>query len=264
VLSLVDERVDIVLLDGDHKASAAPDPAALARARLKKATLLTYSDRRTWVDAVVQQLTRLAGEHLAAQTILVAGDHPAVALLAEALSERNVNVRILSVEDLEKAENEAAVREARAVIAWGLEGPVMGPETVGTLGTDVLLLDAGIGSIAPEGIEAAYEHGLTPVRVNMWPCLAGLLEAAHEYALVVHEAFGRGVIDGVPVVAGGAVGRRGDVIVDSIRNPSRVIGMADGDGGVRFAYSEEQAARIAKVKEAIHRRLISPPVSKDT
>jgi len=50
------------------------------------------------------------------------------------------------------------------------------------------------------------------------------------------------------------VGRYGDVIVDSITNPTRVVGIADGTGHVIYQRKQEFEDAIAKVEEEIVKR----------
>jgi hypothetical protein len=66
------------------------------------------------------------------------------------------------------------------------------------------------------------------------------------------------MLDGVPVVAGGAMGHSGDVIVDSVRHPTRIIGVCDGQGGVRFRFSQIEAENVRRVQTEINRRLVTP------
>jgi len=144
------------------------------------------------------------------------------------------------------------------VVVWPGASSSFGPEAVRHLNAGTWLLDASIGAILPEGIQEAHRRGVLPVRVNIWPALAGTLQTIHEYDLMCRGGMGHGKLDGIPVVAGGTIGHRDDVIVDSIREPTRVVGVADGRGGIVFRYGPEQAARVQSVAEAIRRRLIAP------
>jgi hypothetical protein len=96
------------------------------------------------------------------------------------------------------------------------------------------------------------------VRLNMWPALAGTLLAAHESQRVRRQCMGWSTLAGIPVVAGGAMGGKGDVIVDSVSEPSRVIGVADGQGGIVFRYTPEEADSVHRVTEEIHSRMFMP------
>jgi len=62
--------------------------------------------------------------------------------------------------------------------------------------------------------------------------MAGELAAQLGIASTARDLMGRGEIAGFPVVAGGLVGALGDVVLDSISNPTRVVGIADGQGRI--------------------------------
>jgi hypothetical protein len=51
------------------------------------------------------------------------------------------------------------------------------------------------------------------------------------------------------------------VIVDAIRHPTRIIGVCDGMGGVRFRYRESDAERVRRVQAEINRRLVAPQLT---
>jgi len=54
------------------------------------------------------------------------------------------------------------------------------------------------------------------------------------------------------------MGRSGDVIVDSVKHPTRIIGVCDGQGNVRFRFNQAEAERVRKVQAEINRRLVTP------
>ena len=284
VLRTVDGQVDIVFLDIDRKPSGPPDAAAAGCRLLKKSLLLTYSDAEVWVNAVEEQVVRLAGETLAEVPIVIAGDHPRARRLALRLAQRGARLAMLvepgassSLDSAsvghalfevpapevrclphDSAESGTLLGEARLVIAWPRSKPWFGPDHVSWLNQGVHLVDAGLGSILPEGLAKARECAVLPVRVNLWPALTGALAAAHESARACHESFGWGTVVGVDVVSGGALGRAGTIVVDSVRHPRRVIGVADGRGGLSFDYEAEDLERVHAVSAEIQRQLIGP------
>src|SRR5699024_3129769 len=67
------------------------------------------------------------------------------------------------------------------------------------------------------------------------------------------ETYGQGKINDSKVVSGGFIGPEGSVIVDTITEPSQIIGIADGRGGVKIneQLSESERNRIRKIKQAI-------------
>ncbi len=287
VLSASDGRTDVVLLDLDRKAFTPANAAEIARASLRRTALLTYLDSRVWVEAVEDQVVRLLEETLSDSDIVIAGDHPRSRFLALRFAERGACVVLiadpgstpsgalqelrslslageaLKLSFVESNSDDArrAISTASVVVVWPAATAWFGEEFGVYLPKQCYVIDAGIGAILPGAIEQAQQRGCYLLRVNIWPALTGALSAAHESLIDIREAFGWENLAGVPVVAGGAMGRSGDVIVDSVHHPTRVIGVCDGHGGVRFRYDDFDAERIRQVQAEINRRLVAPQLT---
>ncbi len=287
VLGVIEGRADVVLLDVDRKPFGPANAAETARAILKKTVLLTYLDSRVWVEAVEDQVIRLLHEVLSDCEIVIAGDHPRSRSLALRFAERGARVTLLQDPDAtagvpleplqllslagqelrlssvkaETPEGSDALSRAAAIVVWPAGAPWFSERFARHLSPKTYILDAGIGTILPEGISEAQRRGCLVLRVNIWPALTGSLSAAHESLIEAADGLGWEVMDGVPVVAGGAMGQSGDVIVDSAHHPTRVIGVCDGHGGVRFRFNEDEAERVRRVQAEINRRLVAPQLT---
>jgi len=288
VLQAVEGRADVVLLDVDRKPFGPTKPAESARTLLKKTALLTYLDSRVWVEAVEDQVVRLLQEVLNDSEIVIAGDHPRSRFLALRFAERGARVtllrdpaqtvsaapldqlRSLSLEGQElklsclrpdAPDTSRILSRASVVVVWPT-GPAWFDQAFAqNLSRNTYVLDAGIGTLQPDGIAEAQRRGCLLLRVNIWPALTGSLSAAHESLMETTQALGWEALDGVPVVAGGAMGQSGDVIVDSVHHPTRVIGVCDGQGGVRFRFRDEEAERVRRVQAEINQRLVAPQMT---
>lgn len=273
VLQMVEGRADIVLLDVERKAAGPANAAQTAQAMLKKTAVVTYLDGRVWVEAVEDQVVRLLHEVLNDNEIVVAGDHARSRSLAARLVERGARVTLL--QERQRAIDGAAFRcvaadsisafdalsKARVAVVWPADAAWFGEKYARHVRQGAYILDAGIGAILPDGISAAHECGCLLLRVNIWPALTGRLSGAHESLLETKDAFGWETLDGISVVAGGAMGQSGDVIVDSVHHPTRIVGICDGRGGVSFHYNDDEAARVQRVQAEINRRLIAPQLA---
>jgi hypothetical protein len=256
---------------------------------LRKSLLLTYLDSQVWISAIEDQIVRALGEILEGVPLVIAGDHAKTRFLALRLAERRADVTILAAEpelsspdpsslasislaprqvsigrvEYNSERAGGALSEARVVVVWPQFDPWFDRELAKHLRSGTYMLDAGIGSILAEAQETARAQQVQLLRVNVWPTLAGALSAAHESARVFGAAFGGEQIAGVTVIAGGALGQYGDVVVDSVHQPTRVIGVADGRGGVLFNYGEDERQSVLKVSEEIHRKLLTPRLEAD-
>jgi len=286
VLRAVDGRADVVLLDVDRKPFGPVQAAETAGAILKKTALLTYLDSRVWVEAVEDQVVRLLHERLNDAEIVIAGDHPRSRFLALRFAERGARVTLLQdpgkvaapldpIRSLSLAGQELklscltpdapdsfdTLSRANVVVVWPA-GPAWFDQAFAQhLSRNSYVIDAGIGTLLPEGIAEAQRRGCLLLRVNIWPALTGSLSAAHESLVETREALGWETLGGVSVVAGGAMGQSGDVIVDSVHHPTRVIGVCDGKGGVRFRFGDDETERVRRVQTEINRRLVAPQLT---
>jgi hypothetical protein len=254
---------------------------ALAKRILKTTRLLTYLDSRVWSSAVEDQIARILGENLEQKRILIAGDHPKSRLLAANLAERRARVCILSKHSVDLTSSLRAfsfspssimlshhqlgeqgtadlLGSARMVVVWPGGASWFGEAEAEGLGPGTCVLDAAIGGLLPKAIESLRKRNLHLIRQNMWPTLAGVLLAAEESHYACNKSMGRTNIAGISVVAGGELGQPGDVVVDSVTEPSRVIGIADPFGGIAFKYAPQEKQRVDRVTQEINLRLVKP------
>jgi hypothetical protein len=227
---------------------------------------------------VEDQVARVLGENLENVQIVIAGNHPKARLLATNLAERRARVALLSngltnspdllnafsfspdvtaVSHLEMSDPEAdnLLAQAQMVVIWPGRAPWFGEAEASAVRPGSWVLDAEIGGLLPEGMERFRQRGARLIRQNVWPTLAGVLLAAHEAQQIYKSSMGRSTIAGVPVVAGGAMGELGDVVVDSVSQPSRVIGVADSQGRLTFQYTPQDARHVHLVTEEINSRM---------
>src|SRR5699024_280396 len=97
-----------------------------------------------------------------------------------------------------------------------------------------LCLDGGIGNFSKEFISTALENGHDVRRLDVrqsQEIMDGYINSRLNSQF--SQIIGRDVINGHRVVAGGIMGQDGQVIIDKIVSPTRVIGIANGIGGVK-------------------------------
>jgi 4-hydroxy-2-oxovalerate aldolase len=95
-----------------------------------------------------------------------------------------------------------------------------------------LVIDVIGGSLSDESIGALHAVKVRVERLDVRAALSGLVSTHLETEDICHHVLGRGRVGGVEVVAGGLLGRKGEVIVDRIDRPTEIIGVANGRGGL--------------------------------
>jgi len=94
------------------------------------------------------------------------------------------------------------------------------------------VLDGGLGTISLSGINEAKKRKifLQKIDIRMGFLSNALLMINTEKLL--GKIYGEKRVENFHIVAGGYIGNKGDVVVDSITNPTEIIGIANGEGGL--------------------------------
>lgn len=119
---------------------------------------------------------------------------------------------------------------------------------------NTFIIDGGINNFSSSFIKKMLNQDVAMIRLDTRIALPYQLLSIHDYTTsFFKEVYGKSKINRVPIVAGGFIGEEGAVIVDNVKNPNQIIGIADGSGGVK---SDEQLTKanrksLRKIKEAI-------------
>jgi 4-hydroxy 2-oxovalerate aldolase/long-chain acyl-CoA synthetase len=250
VIASVDGVVDVLLIDANPRPFLQASLAQTAQPLVRSSRLLSYSDAELWARTVMYELKALATLPGGAR-VVIAGLRPESKRLAAHLADQGVQLILSGAGPAELAATasalavvsggaaiavepdlRAAVRGAAAVAAFHKDEPLLDRAVMAALEEGTLVFDATIGAVQLDAIQEALDRGIRIVRPDMRAAMAGELAAQLGIAATATELMGRAQIAGWPVVAGGLVGALGDVVVDSITNPQRVVGVADGRGRI--------------------------------
>jgi 4-hydroxy-2-oxovalerate aldolase len=250
VIASVDGVVDALLVDANPRPFLTAGLAATAHALVRTSRLLSYSDAELWARTVMYELKALTDLPSGAR-VVIAGMRAESRHLAAHLADQGVRLVLSGAAASELTATAAALRVvsggaaidvepdlriavkgAAAIAAFHHDEPVLDREVMAALDPGSLVFDATIGAVELDAIQEALDRGIRIVRPDMRAAMAGELAAQLGTAATTKELMGRAHIAGWPVVAGGLVGALGDVVVDSIMNPTRVVGVADGRGRI--------------------------------
>jgi len=245
LISFIESNVHIVLLDID-KQNAGYESIEKVKNAFVNTLLLTYNDADIWVDSVKEQILRAYDENIYQKNIAILGDDYKASLLCHSLEALGAKVQMLSVD--KEIYN---FNTTDTLILWS-KIKALSKNEINSFKNDTLIIDAKIGSLNAELISELIENKIKITRVNIWASLCGALSSLHESYKMQKLVCGRICVEGVFIVSGGFIGKNGDVIVDSINDISKVIGIADGNSGVRYDFEDNDIKNIDFVKSIIH------------
>jgi hypothetical protein len=120
-----------------------------------------------------------------------------------------------------------------------------------------LVFDLMTSDINTEAAELLLSRGVETIRFDGRNALVGEVDELIGALDFSNNIVGRMKINGVPVVAGGAWGRAGNVVVDSIKKPREVMGVADGNGNLKQATDSLDAVSIDTVLSALQADILN-------
>lgn len=252
VLQALDGAVDLFLID------AGPNGYDRLRGVLKKSRALPYSDDLALARAALGLCLKLA-DSPENSPVLLLGISGAGHQLAELLTAHRFPISLWD-EDAELAQATADMLArvqpgARIVVCKDPRGaafivgasgkPDITAKLLKTAPKGCRVLDAVLGSLAADAAKEGLERGLPLYRLDMRAGLSGEVTSVLDTEELVGRVLGRRSLAGVSVVAGGVLGRKGEVVVDSISKPLQVLGTADGRGGL-LAKDPPAAAKVRR------------------
>jgi hypothetical protein len=232
----------------------------------KKSIILPYSDLGVWVDSVRYILLAKIPD-LKNKNAIFVGPENVVRLTDTLLARLAVDltgfVGRLAIhfsdsvyDDEELAGIQEEYRNADLIIGAAIYKGVIQKEFLELCEKKLVIIDAGIGTLTQDASEFAMERDFTMIRADNRAAMAGMLFSLIQSHDLVTRVMGEHVIAGVNVVAGGKIGSPGTLVVDSIDQPTQVIGFADGMGRIRYdPRDNNEKNQLEKVKRAIEENL---------
>lgn len=244
VLKGIDGKMDFILIDEplykDLKNAAVP----------AKSVVLSYNDADAQIESLSKMLKRLNEKQK--YIVYLTGRNYLADKLTFQLKYQGHTVRdpaAAAAKDLKGAD---------FIIGLTPFQQSLDEKMLAKIASDTVVIDGGPGSISAKAMAYGLKKGLTIYRVDMRAGLFGEIEAVLETYYLKNSIMGNGRIKGVRVVSGGVIGRRGDVVVDSVNNPTRIIGVADGGGSLlRDQDAVPFSPKLKIVKQSIAQAIFS-------
>jgi len=226
----------VVALDCDQKLPESPAIVERGRAIIDPARLMLYSDNAAWFDSALDMIQRIHHGVTGREVVLCGSgalaDHAAFML-------PRLGARLIAAERV--------TRESDSVIVIGASQKAVSIDAalVERLPHGSAIHDIGIGNLAPDAADLARVRRFPLYRLDNRAGISSAIVRLLETDYMVTKLMGHVRVRDVDIVAGGLLAPPGAVIVDDIRSPTLVLGVADGQGRFRPApLSREDQARL--------------------
>lgn len=262
VVKIIDGKVDYILVDAEKKVSdemsLKGEPANVERAvreRISKSTLWIYKGNDLAVDAVdglITQLTKKEIQGVGGKKVAILGAGNLGCKLALKLVERgghvyltrrdktklNAIVKSLNIIKPEHTvakvhgltNNQKAAFKADILIGASQGVPLITESMIRNLNSNPIVIDAGKGTLDKKAILVSQKLGIKIFRVDISAAFEGLIRKLWATERIVEQRMGRRTLNEIKIVSGGILGHLEEIVVDNIRQPRIIYGMANGLG----------------------------------
>lgn len=246
LIQLFDELSKFIYVDIERK--QAIDLYAIVKKNIKRAKLREIKPNDLAMDAADILIYKTIKDKN--KNVVIVGTGNIGIKLAIRLAERNYNV-FLHGRNKEKVKrfvsviNEMLPKHTQPVNIWEYQPidvlctmvsatKVIDESYIKFFNEHALAIDGGIGNFTQEFIKDAHQKDINVIRLDVRisnDVLNGIDQSFNSNFFT--EVKGEKTLNGVHVVSGGIIGKDGDIIIDRIEKPTRVIGVANGIGGVK-------------------------------
>ncbi|MBD3843866.1 MAG: hypothetical protein IE909_18715, partial [Campylobacterales bacterium] len=230
IIGLIDGKIDIVFYDLEFKIDDSLLMKKYLLENIKRSKLLFYNDSEIWSKAIENILLGKSTKDL-----------PYIYLNGKTyLGMKLMN----SIKSLGVKISSKLTQEKFFDFIVGTEQGEIDISFVNAIGEKTIIIDAGIGSISQDILNYCYENKIEVLRVDMRVVLESEISQKEKSSELFEKV--QGVLDNekFTIVAGGYYGKEGSIIVDSIKQPTCVIGISNGNGNVKYTLNDEEIQRI--------------------
>ncbi len=245
ILQFVDGKVDWILADESCKRLRDSN----IERRVKKSSFAWYSEER----ALRLSLCSLVFQKKPPGKILLFCDLDNSVLIKSSLAKHGLEVIRFEKDHLSDqiGDVKAFLQELGGIISFGKDFSLwLQADHIEFLKNEIHLIATRPNSFPDPFWKMALNKGLQMYRVDTRIGFSTELALSIETTKLI-TLMGLGEIDGIPIVSGGVIAPKGTVIVDSVNEPSMVIGTTDGFGGLLHDDEDRYKDDILRVKAKI-------------
>jgi hypothetical protein len=241
---------DWIAVDCDDKLPASASIVETARSQVAPERLLFYSDNQVWFDSALDMVQRIE-RGLSGKVVVLCGAGALADSIAFALPRLGVSV-------LRPSQGGSRL-DSTIVLGASQKRESIGVELVERLPAGASIYDLGIGNLSAAAAELARSRGFALYRLDNRAGISSAIVRLLETDNMVSTLMGRARLRNVDLVAGGLLAPAGAVIVDDIRRPTMIFGIADGTGRFKRELDAADHERLQYVRSIIAHALAASP-----
>tara|TARA_B100002051_G_C16736263_1_gene641412 strand:- start:1588 stop:2661 length:1074 start_codon:yes stop_codon:yes gene_type:complete len=275
----LDGKIDYVLVDAEKKIppKANGDPSNIERRVkeiLKKTKMWIYKGNDLTIDAIDIFLTHLLKENLrgiGGKKVLIIGAGnigfkialqmiergAKVFLCARNFKKLNLKVDALNlIKPIHTVEKVIPIQYKKVknvintldIVIGATNGkPVITEDFLKNLKRDSILIDLGKGTFYNKALNYANQKNKKIYRVDISAALEGQINKLLMFATVKNNNFKKKKLMGTNLISSGLLGGEGDIVLDDVNKPKRILGICDGKGDFVRNLSSLQKKKLSKI-----------------
>jgi len=274
IVKNVDGIVDFIIVDEEKKKASLSDILQLIKDRAKTSVVLPYKGNTVWIQAIDHVISMLH-YNVFRTKIGIVGVNDTSLKLALSLSERGAHINIFDKDASQKQHIAVAMNTVKQKTSpfpiqivdnrktFSTNSDILiGLDTTKKIDIEMVqhmkkkgfLIDAIFGSINSNALNYAQNQNIKTFRVDIRAAIAGEMTTVLRTYNMIKDA-GKNYINGIPIISPTYIGKKGDIVVDSVLNPTEVIGVADGKGRIIYP-TKEYKGNVKNIELEIIKRKV--------
>jgi hypothetical protein len=129
--------------------------------------------------------------------------------------------------------------------------PIIDENIINNVKKNCLIIDLGKNNLTKNAIKVATQHSMEICRTDVTPALESYVYEVLKMQDILENSYGKKDLGYCNIVSGGFFGSFGDVVVDRINNPQRIIGVCQGNGLLKIKFNNKDQNNIHKLQKEI-------------
>lgn len=133
------------------------------------------------------------------------------------------------------------------VIGASSGSQIINEDIINCVKKDCIVFDLGKNNLSKGAINLARNNSLEIYRADVTPAIEAYVYEVIKMQDILNNSYGIKDLGFCNIVGGGYFGENGDIVVDNISDPKRIIGVSDGNGNIKKRLNSEDDYNMMKI-----------------